>query len=160
MTNWQQGKYQPKNAAKYIGKHIPHYRSGWELQFCRMCDDHPSIIAWASESHKIPYIHPITGKRSNYVPDFFVVYMDKQGKKHAEIVEIKPSGQMVGNAKGQYDQAQAVINEAKWNSARQWCKAQGIGFRIVTEKDMFNKPQKNRAQKKAKVAKVAKRKKR
>jgi hypothetical protein len=159
MTKFQQGDYQPRNPEKYIGKHIPHYRSGWELQFCRMCDDHPSIIAWASESHKIPYLHPITGKPKNYVPDFFVVYMDKQGKKHAEIVEIKPSGQMLGNAKGTYDQAQAVINEAKWHSARQWCKAQGIGFRIVTEKDMFNQPQKNRAQRKPKVAKVASRKK-
>ena len=51
-------------------------------------------------------------------------------------------------------------NEAKWNYARQWCRQQGIGFRIVTEKEIFNKPQKARPQKKAKIPKVAKRKKR
>jgi hypothetical protein len=160
MVTYQQGNYQPINTEKYIGKHIPKYRSGWELQFMRMMDNHPSILAWASESHKIPYINPITGKRANYIPDFFVVYMDKDGKKHAELVEVKPSGQMIGEAKGQYDQAMAVINEAKWNYARQFCRQQGIGFRIVTEKDLFNKPQKARPQRKPRVPKVAKRKKR
>jgi hypothetical protein len=84
-----------------------------------MCDNHPAIIAWASESHRIPYINPITRNRSTYVPDFFVIYADKDGKKHAELVEVKPSSQIVGNAKGQYDQAMAVINEAKWKFARQ-----------------------------------------
>jgi|TARA_R110000851_G_scaffold256767_1_gene409224 hypothetical protein len=160
MTKFQQGDYQPRNPEKYIGKHIPHYRSGWELKFCRMCDDHPNIIAWASESHKIPYINPITGKHSNYIPDFFVVYVDNDGKKHAEMVEIKPSGQIMGNAKGQYDQAQAVINEAKWRYAEQWCKQQGIRFRVVTEKDIFNKPQKSKAQRNPRAVKVTKRKKR
>jgi hypothetical protein len=142
MSSYQQGFYQPKNPEKYIGKHIPKYRSGWELQFMRMADNHPNVLAWASESHRIPYIHPITGKRSNYVPDFFVIYVDKDGKKHAELVEVKPSSHMVGQAKGQYDKAMAVINEAKWRYAQQWAKQQGIGFRIITENEIFNKPQK------------------
>jgi hypothetical protein len=145
MSTYQQGNYQPKNTEKYIGKHIPKYRSGWELQFMRMCDNHPAILAWASESHRIPYINPITGKRSTYVPDFFVIYADKEGKKHAELVEVKPSSHIVGNAKGQYDQAMAVINEAKWKFAREFCRQQGIGFRIITENEIFNKPQKPRA---------------
>jgi hypothetical protein len=76
------------------------------------------------------------------------------------MVEIKPSGQIMGNAKGQYDQAQAVINEAKWRYAEQWCKQQGIRFRVVTEKDIFNKPQKSKAQRNPRAAKVTKRKKR
>jgi len=110
----------------------------------RMCDNHPAILAWASESHRIPYINPITGKRSTYVPDFFVIYADKEGKKHAELVEVKPSSQIAGNAKGQYDQAMAVVNEAKWKFAREFAKQQGIGFRIITENEIFNKPQKPR----------------
>jgi hypothetical protein len=32
----------------------------------------------------------MTGKYTIYVPDFFVVYKDKTGKKHAEVVEVKP----------------------------------------------------------------------
>ena len=157
MSTYQQGLYQPKNTDKYVGKHVPKYRSGWELSFMRMCDNHPNILAWASESHRIPYIHPITGKRSTYVPDFFVIYVDKEGKRHAEIVEVKPSSHMIGKAKGQYDQAQAVINQAKWKYAQQWCKQQGIGFRIITENEIFNKPQKPRAQRKAKIPKRKKR---
>jgi hypothetical protein len=153
MGSYQQGKYEPNNTEKYIGKHVPQYRSGWELQFMRMCDNHPAIIAWASESHRIPYIHPITGARKTYVPDFFVIYVDAQGKKHAELVEIKPSSQIAGNAKGQYDQAQAVINQAKWKYAAQWCKQQGINFRIITENEIFNKPQKPKAQRKPKIPK-------
>jgi len=151
MATYQQGKYQPKNREKYIGKHIPHYRSGWELSFCRMCDNHPNVLAWASESHRIPYIHPITGKRSTYVPDFFVIYVDKEGKKHAEIVEIKPSTQIIGNAKGQYDKAMAVINKSKWDYAQQWARQQGIGFRIITENEIFNRPQKPTSRRPRKV---------
>lgn len=142
MSNYQQGVYQVKNVEKYVGKHHPKYRSGWELSFMRMADNHPSILAWASESHRIPYIHPITGKKTTYVPDFFVVYADKNGKKHAELVEIKPSGQVPGKATGQYDKAMAVVNETKWKYAREYCKQMGIGFRIITEQDIFNKPQK------------------
>lgn len=142
MSSFQKGKYQPRNTKKYIGKKIPTYRSGWELHFMRMCDNHPNVIAWSSEDHKIPYIHPITGKRANYVPDFFMIYVDANGKQHAEIVEVKPSSQIMGEAKGQYDKIQAVINKAKWDYAKAYCKQQGIGFRIITEREIFNKPQK------------------
>jgi len=151
MSKYSSGTYQPKNTKKYIGTHLPVWRSSWEMNFMRMCDNHPAILAWASESHRIPYINPITGKHSTYVPDFFVVYSDKDGKNHAELVEIKPSGQILGNAKGQYDKAHAVINDAKWKYARQYCQQQGIGFRIITEKDMFNNPQKARPQRKPKT---------
>jgi hypothetical protein len=147
MASYQQGIYQVKNGEKYIGKHHPKYRSGWELAMMRMLDNHPSILAWSSESHRIPYVHPITGKRTNYVPDFFVVYMDKDGKKHAEIVEVKPSGQTAGNARGQYDQAMAVINQAKWTAARAYCQHYGVAFRVVTEKEIFNRPQRARPHK-------------
>jgi hypothetical protein len=158
MSNYQQGLYQPKNGEKYVGKHTPKYRSGWELHFMRMCDNHPGIIAWSSESHRIPYIHPITGQKKTYVPDFFVVYVDAKGKRHAEIVEVKPSSQIVGEAKGQYDQAQAVINQAKWKYAKQWCEQQGIGFRIITEKDIFNNPQKPTARRGKRKAPVTRKK--
>lgn len=145
MGNYQQGTYQPLNPEKYLGKHLPTYRSGWELTVMRMLDSHPNIVGWASESHRIPYIHPLTGKRSNYVPDFFVIYDDKNGVRRAEMIEVKPSSQVMGEAKGQYDKAQAVVNEAKWKYAQQFCKQQGIGFRIMTENDIFNKPQKPKA---------------
>lgn len=146
MAKYQQGKYTPINKEKYIGKHVPHYRSGWELQFMRLCDKHPNILAWASEAHRIPYIHPLSGKATTYVPDFFIVYEDANGQKHAEIIEIKPSKQMMGNAVSTNDRAAAIVNEAKWKVARQWANQQGLGFRIITENELFRAPQGSKRQ--------------
>lgn len=52
MANFAQGKYQVKNKGKYIGTNVPRYRSGWELTFMMFCDNHDSIISWASESDR------------------------------------------------------------------------------------------------------------
>ena len=50
MANkFQQGIYEVRNPRKYVGKHRPKYRSGWELKFMRLLDDNPNILAWASE---------------------------------------------------------------------------------------------------------------
>lgn len=144
MTKWHQGIFEPKNPSKYIGKHTPRYRSGWELKFMRFCDAHPSIVAWASESHRIPYFNPVLNKNSTYVPDFFIVYEDKQGIRNAEFVEIKPAGQIMGNARGTAQKAQAVINEAKWQAAKAFATKQGVGFRVLTENELFNNPKKKK----------------
>lgn len=140
MAKYQQGQYEPANPGKYLGKGLPRYRSGWELAVFRMCDNHPSVLGWGSETHRIPYKHPLTGKMTTYVPDLLMVYMDAKGQKHAEMVEIKPSSQTLGEARSQIDKAAAVINHAKWTAARYWCKQQGIGFRVITENEIFNKP--------------------
>ena len=46
MANkFQQGIYEVRNPSKYVGKHRPKYRSGWELRFMRLLDEHPNILA-------------------------------------------------------------------------------------------------------------------
>lgn len=139
MGKWAQGIYTPKNPQKYVGNHKPKYRSGWELTFMTFCDNNDSIIYWASESIRIPYKHPLTGKPTIYVPDFFVVYQNRFGKQVAEVVEIKPKKQSVieskvANAK---DRMVVAINHAKWTAAMAYCKAQGLTFRVITEDDIF-----------------------
>ena len=150
MASFQQGVYSPKFPQKYVGKHRPRYRSGWELTFMRMCDNHPNVIGWASEATRIPYRNPISGKQTNYVPDFFMVYVDKNGKKHAEIIEVKPKMQTLDHAKSQAQKVQAVVNEAKWEAARAWTKDKGMIFRVVTEDHLFRKPQTQTKRKKRK----------
>ena len=81
---YSRGKYEVKNPDKYVGLKKPTYRSSWEAAFMRFCDNHPSISKWASESVKIPYVNPLTGKNTVYWPDFFIVYTDKKGKNRAE----------------------------------------------------------------------------
>jgi len=139
MAKYANGFYQLLNPGKYVGKKTPHYRSGWEHTFMRFCDNNPSILQWASESIHINYTNPFTNKPTIYVPDFFIVYVDKSGAKRAELIEIKPSTQStLESAKSTRDQAAAVLNMYKWQAAQAWCKAQGIAFRVVTENDIFH----------------------
>ena len=138
MSKYANGFYQVINAEKYIGKKTPHYRSGWENTFMRFCDLNPSILQWASESVHINYRNPFTNKNTIYVPDFLIIYVDKSGAQHAELIEIKPSQQTtLESAKSTRDQAAAILNMCKWEAARAWCKSQGLTFRVVTENDMF-----------------------
>jgi len=138
------GKYDIKNPEKYVGKHAPTYRSGWEFSFCKFCDEHTSVVKWASEAIKIPYKNPITGRNTIYIPDFFVAYVDKTGKQHAELVEVKPTNQTLKEktGKSKHNQLHWIINQAKWQAANAYCKKQGIKFRIITEQDIYHQGKK------------------
>lgn len=139
MGKWAQGIYTPKNPQKYVGKHKPRYRSGWELSFMIFLDNNQHILQWASEAIAIPYRHPFTGKPTQYIPDFFVLYQNKHGQKIAEIVEIKPKKQSIIESKvaSARDRATVAINHAKWAAASAYCKRSGLTFRVVTENDLF-----------------------
>jgi hypothetical protein len=104
----------------------------------RFCDTNENIVQWASESINIPYKHPLTGKQTIYVPDFLVVYRNKNNTVKAEVIEIKPSGQSaITETQNSKERAIVAINYAKWAAAQQWCARQGLTFRVITEKDMF-----------------------
>jgi len=138
MAKWAQGTYVPKNPQKYVGKHTPRYRSGWELTFMTFCDSNNHVLYWASEAIAIPYRNPVTGKASNYIPDFFVVYQNKYGKQIAEMVEIKPKKQSLIESKASAkDKLVVAVNHAKWQAASAYCKQQGYTFRVITEDDLF-----------------------
>ena len=146
MAKFAQGRFEMKNPDKYVGKKTPLARSSWEFIFMRMLDEHPGVQSWASESIQIPYRDPLSGRNTIYVPDFFIVYIDKNGAKHAEVVEIKPSNHTLREAvgKSQYNQQQYVKNLAKWEAANAWCKQQGIRFRVLNEGDIFHQGGKRR----------------
>jgi len=142
---WANGLYEMANPEKYAGIKKPRYRSGWEHAFMRFCDNHPSVINWASESIQIPYRNPLTGKQSIYVPDFLIVYQDKGGKKRAELIEVKPESQTrLGAKTSKHDKLAIAINHAKWEAAAKWCKLKGLQFRIVTENDIFHQGNKRK----------------
>ena len=137
------GQYEPNNPEKYKGSFPIVYRSSWELTMMRYFDKHPDVSAWASETIQIPYMHPIKKKVAMYIPDFFVEYVDKQGNKRQELIEVKPAGQAsLKEAKSTYQKVSLAINTAKWNAAQQWCRNRNLRFRVITENDMFNKPKK------------------
>lgn len=140
MSRFAQGKFTPKNPDKYVGNRNPTYRSSWEFAFMRFCDNNPSIQKWASEAISIPYRCPLTGKQTIYVPDFFIQYADKTGKMHVELIEVKPENQTIAEkvGKNRNNQIQYARNIAKWQAAHSWCKAKGIKFRVLNEKDLFH----------------------
>jgi hypothetical protein len=146
MAKFAQGRFEMKHPEKYIGTKQPLSRSSWEFVFMRMLDEHQGVEKWASESIQIPYRDPLTGKYTVYVPDFFIQYVDKNGKKHAEVVEVKPASQTLREnvGKSQYNQQQYVKNMAKWEAANAWCKQKGIRFRVVNEDDIFHQGAKRR----------------
>ena len=143
---FSQGVYKIKNPEKYIGQGAPRYRSSWEFTFMTFCDNNPSIQQWASESVKIPYRDPLTGKNTIYVPDFLILYLDKNARKHAELIEIKPNNQATLEAvgKNKLNQAQYIRNLAKWEAATAWCKKYGVQFRVISERDIFHNGSKKR----------------
>lgn len=140
MPNYSKDKYTIKNPEKYIGNGQPTYRSSWELAAMRTFDENPAILKWASESVKIPYLNPFKQQYSVYVPDFLIIYMDAQGKQHTELIEIKPAKQTFKEHARTHinDKIQYALNQCKWEAARAWAKSKGIGFRIITENDLFH----------------------
>ena len=140
LPRFAKGKFQPKNQQKYVGLKTPTYRSSWEHAFMRLCDEHPNVAKWASQSIKIPYRHPLTGKYTVYVPDFFIAYVDKNGRKNAELIEVKPLSQtrmeMAGKSMGK--KKQVIINQAKWEAANAYARQNKIRFRVVSEEQLFH----------------------
>jgi hypothetical protein len=136
---FSQGIYKIKHPEKYVGSKDPTYRSSWEFTFMTFCDNNPGVQQWASEPIKIPYRDPLTGKGTVYIPDFVITYVDKNMKKHVEMIEIKPMNQMLAEKVGKnpYNQVQYVKNMAKWQAAGIWCKNQGIKFRVISERDIY-----------------------
>lgn len=138
MKNTLKGFYSPLNPEKYIGKGNIIYRSSWELLVCQTCDKHPAILHWASEPFSVPYFNPVTKRQTIYIPDFLVVYQDKDGNVIKEVWEIKPKNQSVHeSAKRKSDQIALAVNIAKWNAAKQFCSQRGLDFRIINEGHLF-----------------------
>ena len=111
-----QGYYIPKNTGKVIGNPAEIiYRSGWERDLCRWCDDNPAVLRWGVEIAKIEYRDPGSVsvndmKRLNLNPadpqywpvrSYFIdFYIEIEGDKtdtgltvNRLLVEVKPKAQ-------------------------------------------------------------------
>jgi hypothetical protein len=138
MSRWAQGPYTVINREKYVGNGTPRYRSGWELTFMRFLDSNDHILQWASEPLAIPYRHPLTGKMTNYIPDFLITYRTKDNTMKAELIEIKPKKQSVIESKmSSKDRAIVAINYCKWDAASKWARNNGLTFRVINEDQIF-----------------------
>lgn len=142
-SRYKQGFFNPRNPKKYVGdvRNIV-YRSGYELKFMTWADENPGIISWSSEETVIPYISPVDDRYHRYFIDFKVVMNTKEGQKTV-LFEVKPEKQMSPPTKGKKvtksyikESVTFAINEAKWNSAKEYCKKRGWEFAIINEYDL------------------------
>lgn len=139
MSKFAQGVYNVRNSNKYVGKTAPRFRSSWEWAFMNFCDNNDNILQWASEAISIPYKHPLTGRQTVYVPDFFITYRGRDNTVHAELIEIKPKKQSIIESKASSrDRAVVAVNYAKWDAATKWARRNGCSFRVITEDQIFH----------------------
>jgi len=140
-VSYVQGKYTPVNPEKYVGQYPIIFRSSWEFKVMQLFDLSPHISNWASESLKIPYRNPFTGKYTVYVPDFVVTYVDAKGNQKAEIIEVKPAKEtFLEHAKTEKAKAAVALNTFKWEAAHAFARLHGMTFRVMNEGNIFNNP--------------------
>lgn len=132
------GKYRPKNEKKYEGNiETIEFRSLWERQLMKWCDENPDVVKWSSEEVIIPYISPVDRKQHRYFMDFKIEFQNGT----VMLVEVKPDYQTKMPEKKKnarrsryLKEAQTfAVNDAKWQAAEKYAKKRGWTFAIFTE---------------------------
>ena len=111
----------------------------------KMFDENPSVLAWSSEEHIIPYIDPMTGRVRRYFPDFWVRVRTVTGQIEEHLIEVKPAAQTVPPKKPKSKKPTKRYieevrtwgtNSSKWEAAEKFCAKKGWKFQIITEKHL------------------------
>ena len=131
------GKWRPKNREKYEGDPTRiTYRSLWERQAFKWCDQNPSIKSWSSESVVVPYRLMTDGKIHRYFVDLKITFTN--GK--TVLVEIKPKKQTKPPKKPTRKTRRHLkevrtyaMNISKWSFAEEYAKDRGWEFQVWTE---------------------------
>lgn len=135
------GKYLPNNCKKYKGNPtMIFYRSLWELKFMKWCDSNHNVLEWGSEEIIVPYRSPLDGKYHRYFVDFYIKVRTKQNEIKKFLIEIKPKKQTKEptiqkrkTARYINEVTTYVVNQAKWEAAREWAADHQLEFLILTE---------------------------
>jgi len=132
------GKWRPKNRNKYEGDPTKIvYRSLWERQAFRWCDNNDDIKSWSSESVVVPYRSQVDGKNHRYFVDLKITFNNKR----TVLVEIKPKRQTKPPKKNKARTSRRYLKEAmtygtntsKWTYAKAYAEDRGWEFQIWTE---------------------------
>ena len=145
---WKQDKYELVHPEKYIGdakKLI--YKSSWEQDAFKVCDNNPYVLEWGYEIAPIPYTipgrtNPQTRVMKKYFPDLYIVTQNAEGGITKWMIEIKPYKQTIpGRSRNpktrMYEDYTYMVNQLKWQAAGLWCKERNIIFEVTTEKELF-----------------------
>lgn len=136
------GKYKIKNKDKYIGDaNEVVYRSLWERQCFKWCENNPKVKGWNSEEIVIPYVSDVDKRLHRYFVDLLIVMEDDE----VYLVEIKPKKQTIQPPKPKRktkkyikEIATYVVNTNKWKAADKFANKKGWKFQIWTEETLKN----------------------
>jgi len=135
--HYYKGKYRVINKEKYDGDYnAVSYRSLWERQVFRWCDENPSVARWSSEETVIGY----RCKTDNRLHRYFVDLKIKFSNGQTYLIEIKPKKQTEA-PKVKTRKTKAYITEvltyakniSKWEAAQEYCTDRGWIFEVWTE---------------------------
>ena len=138
----QAGRYKIKNPDKYLGNPTNViFRSLWERNTFRWCENNPKVRAWSSEEIVVPYKCKVDNKLHRYFVDLYVEMNNGQ----TILVEIKPKKETLP-PKQPKRKTKKFLNEVitfsknqdKWEAADQYAKHKGWKFQVWTEETLKN----------------------
>ena len=136
------GRYKIKNPDKYLGNPTKViFRSLWERNTFRWCENNPKVRAWSSEEIVVPYKCKVDNKLHRYFVDLYVEMNNGQ----TILVEIKPKKETLP-PKQPKRKTKKFLNEVitfsknqdKWEAADQYAKHKGWKFQVWTEETLKN----------------------
>lgn len=133
------GRYKIKNPSKYKGNPTQVvFRSLWERQVFRWCDNEKNVLQWSSEEIIIPYRCKTDNRVHRYYPDVYI--KTKQGEYLIEIKpkkETSPPRTSARKTKKYLNEVMTYIkNTSKWDAAKDYCVDRGYSFQIWTEETL------------------------
>jgi hypothetical protein len=136
------GRYKIKNPDKYLGNPTNViFRSLWERNTFRWCENNPKVRAWSSEEIVVPYKCKVDNKLHRYFVDLSVEMNNGQ----TILVEIKPKKETLP-PKQPKRKTKKFLNEVitfsknqdKWEAADQYARHKGWKFQVWTEETLKN----------------------
>lgn len=136
------GKYKIKKPEKYAGNtNSVVYRSLWEKQAFKWCENNPKVKMWNSEEVVVPYKSTVDKKLHRYFVDLLIQLENKE----TYLIEIKPKNQTIPPKK-RSRKTKKYINEVitytknqdKWEAATQFAEHKGWKFQVWTEETLKN----------------------
>ena len=133
------GKYTIKHKDKYLGDPTKVvYRSLWERQAFKWCENSPRVKKWNSEEIVVPY----KCKTDNILHRYYVDLLVEFDNRDIVLVEIKPKKETLPPKPGKQgikgrryisESLTYVRNMNKWKAADNFAKDRGWQFQVWTE---------------------------
>jgi len=136
-SKYYSGRYRVVNKQKYEGDYnAVSYRSLWERQVFKWCDENENVVKWSSEETIIGYRCKTDNKIHRYFVDLKIRF--KTGQTY--LIEIKPKKQTKApkiKARKTKSYITEVLtyakNQSKWEAANEYCADRGWIFEVWTE---------------------------